>query len=98
MDVSDGGYVAVSVEGPEGPRVAILAPSTNGLNEIGSYPTPVPATSLVWGSLGGGQDLAVGAGSNVMLIYGPLSRNPDPPNAVSAKCGKLVKRRAQNPK
>ncbi|MGD0366704.1 MAG: FG-GAP-like repeat-containing protein, partial [Acidobacteriaceae bacterium] len=77
MDVSDGGYVAVSIDGPEGLRVAILAPSAHGLTEVGSYATPGQATSLAWGSLGGGLDLAVGAGSNVMLIYGPLSQNPE---------------------
>ncbi|MGA9984537.1 MAG: Ig-like domain repeat protein, partial [Acidobacteriaceae bacterium] len=77
MDVSDGGYVAVSLEGPEGLRVAILAPGPHGLTEVGSYPTPGPATSLAWGSLGGGLDLAVGAGNNVMLIYGPLGSNPE---------------------
>ena len=72
MDVSDSGYVAVSVDG----RVAILAPSTHGLTGVGSYPTPAQATSLAWGSLGSGLDLAVGAGNNVMLIYSPLSQNP----------------------
>ncbi|MGC2301658.1 MAG: FG-GAP-like repeat-containing protein [Acidobacteriaceae bacterium] len=71
MDVSDSGYVAVSVDG----RVAVLAPSTQGLTEVGSYATPALATSLAWGSLGSGLDLAVGAGSNVMLIYSPLSGN-----------------------
>ncbi len=77
MDVSDGGYVAVSLEGPEGLRVAILSPGTHGLSEVGSYPTPAPATSLAWGSLGGGLDLAVGAGNNVMMIYAPLGSNPE---------------------
>jgi hypothetical protein len=73
MDVSDSGYVAVSVDG----RVAILAPSTHGLTAVGSYPTPAQANSLAWGSLGSGLDLAVGAGNNVMLIYSPLSQNPE---------------------
>ncbi len=77
IDVADSGYVAVSIDGPEGPRVAILAPSPQGLSEVGSYATPTPATSLAWGSLGGAQDLAVGAGNNVMLIYGPLGANPE---------------------
>jgi hypothetical protein len=73
MEVSDSGYLAVSV----GDRVAILAPSTHGLTAVGTYPTSAQATSLAWGSLGSGLDVAVGAGNNVMLIYSPLSQNPE---------------------
>ncbi|MGA8108612.1 MAG: hypothetical protein WB974_04215, partial [Acidobacteriaceae bacterium] len=73
LDVSADGHVAVGLKGA---RVAILAPSVHGLTMVASYPAPAPVTSLVWGPLGGGLDLAVAAGSNVMLIYGPLTRNP----------------------
>jgi hypothetical protein len=72
LDVSADGHIAVSLNRA---RVAILAPGIHGLTIVGIYSAPATATSLAWGSLGGGLDLAVGAGSSVMLINGPLTPN-----------------------
>jgi hypothetical protein len=76
LDVLADGHTAVSVEGPEGPQVVILAPGTTGMTVVAVFATPGVATSLAWGSLGSGADLAVGAGDSVMLIYGALGQHP----------------------
>jgi hypothetical protein len=55
LDVLPDGHVAVSVEGPEGPQVVILAPGTQGLSAVAAFPTPAVATSLGGGSLGAGR-------------------------------------------
>jgi hypothetical protein len=64
------------MDGPEGPQVAILAPGAKGLTAVAAFAPPAVATSLAWGSLGSGQDLAVGSGDSVMLIYGALGQHP----------------------
>ena len=69
------GQVAVSTDGRSGPQVTILAPGTGGLNVVQTYSVPESGTSLEFGMLGGGIDLAVGAGSNIVVIYNALSPN-----------------------
>jgi len=73
LNVSIDGHVAVGLEGAQ---VVILAPSAVGLRTIANETAPGPVTSLGWGPLGSGFDLAVGSGSSLMLIYAPLSQNP----------------------
>jgi hypothetical protein len=70
------GHVAVSLDGPSGAQLTILAPSSNGLIEGASYPLPARGDSIAWGNLGGGHDIAVGAGGNIVLIYNALTANP----------------------
>jgi hypothetical protein len=70
------GHVAVSLDGPSGSQLTILAPSSSGLIEGATYPLPARGDSIAWGNLGGGHDVAVGAGSNIVLIYNALGANP----------------------
>ncbi len=69
------GHVAVSTDGRSGPLVNLLAPGIGGLVAERTFSLPARGVSLAWGSLGGGVDLAVAAGSNVTMIYGALSAN-----------------------
>jgi len=70
------GHVAVSLDGPSGAQLTILAPSSSGLIEGATYPLPARGESIAWGNLGGGHDVAVGAGSNIVLIYNALAASP----------------------
>ncbi len=74
--IGGAGNVAVSLDGPSGSQLTILAPSSNGLVEGASYPLPARGDSVVVGNLGGGHDIAVGAGSNIVFVYHALSPNP----------------------
>ena len=69
------GHVAVSLDGASGPELVILSPSSSGLIAGATYPLPARGDSVAWGNLGGGADLAVGAGTNVVVIYSALSAN-----------------------
>src|SRR5579863_8949764 len=60
------GHVAVSLDGPSGAQLTILAPSSSGLVEGATYSLPARGNSIAWGNLGGGHDVAVGAGSNIV--------------------------------
>lgn len=66
------GHVAVSVDGASGPQLVILAPGLAGLTTSAVYPLPVRGTTIAWGNLGGGADVAVGAGGHVVLVYNAL--------------------------
>jgi hypothetical protein len=70
------GHVAVSLSGGSGPELRILAPGPAGLVAGASYPLPAQGDSVGWGTLGGGLDVAVGAGSHVEIVYGPLTSKP----------------------
>jgi hypothetical protein len=76
MDATPDGHLAVSLDGPSGPRAVILAPGKTGFTTVASYSLPAPGFSVTWGSLGGGRDLAIGAGANVVIVYAALSANP----------------------
>ena len=76
MDATADGHVAVSTDGPNGPQLAILAPSVEGLIAGATYPLPARGDAMAWGNLGGGADFAVGAGSNVVMFYNALTTNP----------------------
>jgi hypothetical protein len=76
LATSSDGHVAVSLEGPNNSQLTILAPSASGLVEGASYNLPARGNSITWGNLGGGHDVAVGAGSNIVLIYNALSAKP----------------------
>jgi hypothetical protein len=81
FDVTADGHVAVTMDGPSGSQLAILDPSSQGLASRGLsvraiYPLPAQGNSVAWGRLGGGLDVAVGAGSNVVMIYGALAAKP----------------------
>jgi hypothetical protein len=76
LAVTGDGHVAVSTDGPNGPQLAILAPSAEGLTSGGIYPLPARGDAMSWGNLGGGADLAVGAGANVAVFYNALASNP----------------------
>jgi len=71
--VTPDGHLALSLDGPSGSQLAILAPSTAGLTTVATYPLPARGDSVEWGSLGGGADVAVGAGSNIVMIYSALT-------------------------
>jgi hypothetical protein len=73
--VTDDGHVAVSMDSPKGSQLAIFAPSSLGLTAGATYELPTSGDSVAWGNLGGGMDVAVGAGSNVVLVYGALTSN-----------------------
>ena len=75
LAVTADGHVAVSTDGPNGPQLAMLAPGAEGLTAGATYPLPARGDSMEWGSLGGGADLAVGAGANVVVFYNALSTN-----------------------
>jgi hypothetical protein len=74
--VTPDGHAAVSTDGRSGPQVTILAPGAAGLTAMQTDSLPARGESAAWGGLGGGMDLAVGAGSNIVLIYGALRPNP----------------------
>lgn len=76
LDALRDGHVAVSIGGTGGPEVMILAPGPQGLHPVAAFATPAPAKSLAWGRLGGGADLAAGAGDSILLIYNALSPRP----------------------
>jgi hypothetical protein len=70
------GHVAVSLDGPSGAQLTILAPSSSGLIEGAAYSLPARGDSIAWGNLGGGHDVAVGAGSNIVVVYNASSASP----------------------
>jgi hypothetical protein len=70
------GHVAVSLDGPSGAQLAILAPTSSGLAEGATYTLPARGDSIAWGNLGGGHDVAVGAGSNIVVVYNALTASP----------------------
>ncbi|MGA8213798.1 MAG: Ig-like domain repeat protein [Candidatus Sulfotelmatobacter sp.] len=72
MAASADGHVAVSLETKSGWQLAILNPSAAGFTAGATYPLPARGDSLAWGNLGGGADIAVGAGTTVVMIYAPL--------------------------
>jgi len=76
LAVTADGHVGVSTDGPNGPQLAILAPSAEGLTSGGIYPLPARGEAMAWGNLGSGADLAVGAGANVAMFYNTLASNP----------------------
>lgn len=76
LGVSVDGHVAVSTDGRSGPQVTILASSAAGLSAGQTFSLPESGASLEFGMLGAGIDLAVGAGSNIVLIYNSASANP----------------------
>jgi hypothetical protein len=75
LAATSAGHVAVGTDGPEGPRLVVLAPSRSGLISAATYTLPASATSIAWGALGGGTgtDLAVSSGTSVVVIYSALS-------------------------
>ena len=75
LAVTVDGHVAVSTDGPNGPQLAMLAPGAEGLTAGAIYPLPARGDAMEWGSLGGGADLAVGAGANVVMFYNALATN-----------------------
>ncbi len=75
MAAAHDGHVAVSFEGSNGSELAILAPSTEGLAIGATYPLPARGDAVVWGNLGSGADVAVGAGANIAIVYDPLGKN-----------------------
>ena len=76
MSATPDGHVAVSIAGEHSPEVQILAPGKAGLTASRTYPLPVAGDSVAWGTLGGGAgDLAIGAGSNIVIIYGALGED-----------------------
>ncbi|MGA3193555.1 MAG: hypothetical protein ABSD39_01005, partial [Terriglobales bacterium] len=77
MAVTPAGHVAVSTDGRKGPQITILMPGSAGLSAGQTFSLPARGTSLEWGTLGGGADLAVGAGSSVVVIYNALLANPE---------------------
>ena len=70
------GHVAVSLDGPSGAQLTILAPCSSGLIEDATYSLPARGDSIAWGNLGGGHDIAVGAGSNIVVVYNALTASP----------------------
>ncbi|MGA7220084.1 MAG: choice-of-anchor D domain-containing protein [Candidatus Sulfotelmatobacter sp.] len=75
MDVAGDSHVAVSMDSPSGAQLVILNPGTEGLTAGASYPLSDRGDAVAWGNLGGGADVAVGAGSNVVMIYNALKEN-----------------------
>ncbi|MGA6982751.1 MAG: Ig-like domain repeat protein [Candidatus Sulfotelmatobacter sp.] len=76
LAVSPDDHVAVSLDNPNGSELAILSSSTGGLIAGATHPLPAPGDSIAWGNLGGGADIAVGAGKNIALIYNVLLAKP----------------------
>src|ERR1700722_17826274 len=72
---TDDGPLAVSRDSPNGSQLTIFASSSQGLTAGASYELPASGDSVAWGNLGGGMDVAVGAGSNIVLVYGALTSN-----------------------
>jgi hypothetical protein len=77
MAATGDGHVAVSMEGARGAQVQILTPSSQGVIAGTIYKLPAQGDSVAWSDLGGGADLAVTAGSNVVVIYNALSARPE---------------------
>jgi hypothetical protein len=75
LAVTADAHVAVSTDGPNGPQLALLAPGSEGLTAGAIYPLPARGDAMEWGSLGGGADLAVGAGPNLVMFYDALATN-----------------------
>jgi hypothetical protein len=75
LAVTGNGHVAVSLDGASGPQLVVLAPSPSGLTAGAVYTLPARGDSVAWGNLGGGADVAVGAGANVVVIYNALRAN-----------------------
>jgi hypothetical protein len=61
------------MDSSNGSQLTIFAPTAQGLTAGASYELPASGDSVAWGNLGGGMDVAVGAGSNVVLVYGALT-------------------------
>lgn len=76
LAVTGDGHVAVSMDGPRGAKLQILTPSPQGLIAGTTYRLPERGDSVAWSYLGGGADLVVAAGSNVVVIYNALSATP----------------------
>jgi len=76
LAVTPDAHVAVSTDGPNGPQLAMLAPGAQGLTAGATYTLPARGDAMAWGSLGGGADLAIGAGANVVMFYNALATNP----------------------
>jgi Divergent InlB B-repeat domain len=76
LAVTPDAHVAVTTDGPNGPQLQILAPSAEGLTSGATYPLPARGDAVAWGSMGGGADLAVGAGANVVMFYNALANKP----------------------
>jgi List-Bact-rpt repeat protein/Big-like domain-containing protein/centrosomal CEP192-like protein/HYDIN/CFA65/VesB family protein len=76
MAVTGDGHVAVSMDGPNGPQLQILNPSPAGLTDGATYNLPARGEAVAVGTLGGGTDIAVGAGNNIEIIYGSLGKSP----------------------
>jgi hypothetical protein len=75
MDATGDSHVAVSTESPSGSQLVILNPGAEGLTAGASYPLPDRGDAVAWGNLGGGADVAIGAGANVVMIYNALKEN-----------------------
>ncbi len=75
MAVGAEGRVAVSLETKKGWQLAILNPGAGGLTAKAVFPLPDRGDSIAWGNLGGSADLAVGAGANLLIIYGALGEH-----------------------
>ena len=94
--ISSDGHVAASLDGPSGAQITVLAPSSSGLIEGASYPLPARGDAVVWGNLGGGHDIAVGAGRHIVLVYNALSAKPQtetvavPFNVLGLAVGNLL--------
>ncbi|MGA2048002.1 MAG: hypothetical protein ABSG96_09920 [Terracidiphilus sp.] len=76
MAATGDGHVALSIDGAHGPELQILAPGRAGLLSEVAYPLPGRGDAVLWGDLGGGADVAVGAGSHIAIFYNPLKGNP----------------------
>jgi hypothetical protein len=76
LAVTGDGHVAVSMDNPRGAKLQILAPSSQGPIAGTTYNLPARGDSVAWSDLGGGADLAVTAGSKVVVIYNALSARP----------------------
>jgi len=75
LAATSAGHIAAGLDGPDGPQLVVFAPGRTGLIQTAAYTLPAVATSVAWGALGGGTgtDLAVSAGSSVIMIYNALS-------------------------
>ena len=75
MAATGDGHVALSTDGDGGVELRILAPGAAGLTASARYPLPARGDAVLWGDLGGGADVAVGAGNHIAVIYNPLKDN-----------------------
>ena len=76
VDTTGDGHVAISLDSPGSPQLAVLAPGVRGFTILATFPLPARGDAVAWGRFGGKGDLAVGAGNNVVVIYGALGANP----------------------